>query len=463
MSKSKKVPLLESITQSPLLISAGSEGLFQASIQHVLESEHAEKMLNTAVQASTPDDDFWDDEGDSWLRHVRPYNVHEGVLQIPVMGVLLNRFPYQFGRWATGYTYIEKALERGMADGNVKAIAFVLDSPGGEVAGCFELVDKIFEARGEKPFRAFAADHAYSAAYAIASASDSIVVTRSGGVGSIGVVTAHVEYSKMLEDVGIKVTFIFAGDHKVDGNAYEKLPESVKSRIQERINRIYGEFTGTVARNRSMEDEAVRDTKALTYDANEAIEIGLADRTGALDEEMVIFSEELAEAKDEQMATGNEKKPDGTTVDQATHDAAVATARTEGASGEKTRIKAILASDEGKARPKAAMSCAMNTDMSLDAAKAFLADLPEEKAEAPAPAKEEGEGEGGKPAAKVEGKKPKASGKTPFDAAMDGGDNPEVGDGGDDDEDLEDDDKASASILSDYAGATGVRKKKTAA
>ena len=42
-----------------------------------------------------------------------------------------------------------------------------MTSPGGEVAGCFECGDKIFEARGKKPMRAFAADHAYSAAYLI--------------------------------------------------------------------------------------------------------------------------------------------------------------------------------------------------------------------------------------------------------------------------------------------------------
>ena len=150
-----------------------------------------------------------------------------------------------------------------------------------------------------------------------------------------------------------------------------------------------------------------------------------------------------------------------TTVDQATHEAAVANAQTTGAKAEKDRIKAILACDEGKARPKAAMSCAMNTDMSLDAAKAFLADLPEEKAEAPAKTETEG-----KDKAKTEDKgKPAASGKTPFEAAMDKSDNPNVGaDAGDDDEGAGDDDKASMSILADYAGATGRKAKaKTAA
>lgn len=448
-------PLLAAVTQNPLLISSGSEQLFQDCIQHVVGSEHAAAMLNEAVMASDDDEDYWP-KSDDWRASLRPYNVKNGVLQIPVMGVLLNRFGYQFGRWATGYTYIEKALQRGLADGNVKAIAFVCDSPGGEVAGCFELCDKIFEARGEKPLRAFSADHAYSAAFAIASSASDISVTRSGGVGSVGVVTAHVEYSEMLKEWGIKVTFIFAGKHKVDGNSYEKLPESVKSRIQERTNRIYGEFTGMVARNRAMDEKAVRDTEALKYDANEAVEIGFADRVGALDEEMSIFSEEVAATEDEQMA--DKTTTDAKTVDQATHDKAVVDARAEGATAERARISGILASDEGKKRPKAAMSLAMKTAMSVDEAKAVLTDMDEEKAEAPAATTETE-----KDKAKTEEKgKPTASGKqTPFEAAMDKSGNPDVGAEGKDDE-KDDDASASASILADYAGATGTRKKAAA-
>lgn len=295
--------------------------------------------------------------------------------------------------------------------------------------------------------RSFAADHAFSAAYLLGSSPGEIVVTRSGGVGSIGVVTAHVEYSKMLEDMGVKVTFIFAGEHKVDGNAYEKLPDDVKSRIQAQINRLYGEFTSTVARNREMDEKAVRDTKALTYDANEAIVVGLADRIGALEDEMTIFSEEATVTENEQMAN-DKQAPEVKGIDQATHDAAVATARTEGASAEKGRIKAILACDEGKNRPKAAFSCAMNTEMSLEEAKAFLADLPEEKALAEQPAKAE------QPAAT-------APGKTPFETAMDSSGNPDVGVElrAAEDEDLGDDAKAAESILAAYASATGKKRK----
>ncbi|TOL42864.1 serine peptidase, partial [Vibrio parahaemolyticus] len=70
-------------------------------------------------------------------------------------------------------------------------ICLDIDSPGGEVAGCFDLVDLIYELRGKKPIYAILSENAYSAAYAIASAADKIYVPRTGGVGSVGVIVIH--------------------------------------------------------------------------------------------------------------------------------------------------------------------------------------------------------------------------------------------------------------------------------
>jgi capsid assembly protease len=400
-----KHPLAEAVTANPLLIDPTRADLLSSALSYLAANADATAMLDEGASASVSAENFWGEPG---MEHpYRPYTVSNGVLQIPVQGVLLNRFSYAFGRWATGYQYIEKALARGLADGNVRAIALVTDSPGGEVAGCFELADKIFEARGKKPIRAFAADHAYSAAYALASAASEIVVTRSGGTGSVGVVTAHVDYSEALANEGIKVTFIFAGAHKVDGNPYEALPDSVKSRMQERIDRIYGVFTSSVARNRGVDEKGVRATEALTFDAQDSVAKGFADRVGALDEEMVIFSDEVAAANEDETMTQF-------TQDQM--DAAVASATAsgreagmqEGSKAAQTRITAILSSDEGKARPKAALALALKSGDNAETVIGLLADMPEEKAEAP---KQEA---------------PKAK-KTPFEESMEASGNPNVG------------------------------------
>jgi signal peptide peptidase SppA len=351
----------------------------------------ARQMNGYRVQASDDpcddDENFWP-EADSWLSRLRPYNVKDGVLIIPVKGVLLADFSYAFFDYATGYDYIWQAFKRGMNDGGVNGIALDIDSPGGEVQGNFDLVDRMYAMiqKSDKPVRSFANEHAYSAAYSIASVGDQIIVGRTGGVGSIGVVTSHVDYSKMLEDYGVKLTFIFAGAHKVDGNPYQALPDSVKARIQTRIDAIYAVFVATVARNRKMDEKAIRATEALTYSAEDAVAIGLADKVGPADEALSEFTASC-KPKEEEFPIMTTKDQGGTetkvtVISQADVDSAEAKGKADGDKAGRTaakeRIKAIYALEEAKKRPQAAQACAMDTEMSVDEAKAFLAKLPEE-------------------------------------------------------------------------------------
>jgi len=421
-TKKTQNSLISGITDQPLLLAQGSETMFSAYLQELATDGEFMECYEASRTTMQEGGDFWDDS-DPRVAAFRPYNVANGVLQIPVSGVLLHRFSFQFGRRATGYTYIEKAYERGMADPEVKAIALVIDSPGGEVAGNFELVEMMASRRGEKPVRSFASDHAYSAGYSIATVGSQIIMTRSGGVGSVGVVVAHAEMSEMLSEMGMKITFIYAGKHKVEGNQYEKLSDGAKARIQTKVDRIYGEFTALVAANRGMDESAVRGTEALTYDSSEALEVGFADRVGTFENEMAVFSEEADAQESEFMATPKTPIAPAATQDgqsaitQEQMDAAVSTASSEGATAEKTRINAILDSDEGKARPKAALSAALKTSMSSEEAIGFLGGLQEEKAaEAPAAA----------PAADAPSPAPAAA-NTGFNAAMAKSDNPNVG------------------------------------
>lgn len=381
-------PLLATFENQPALLATGMETRFEAFLDRALvQLDSIEANTTPAVMH----DDFWP-AADNWLASYRPYVVKSGILMIPVKGVLLNDFGYAMGNWATGYTYIAKALDRGLGDREVKGIAFVVDSGGGAVAGNFDLVDRIYGARGEKPIRAFAAEHAYSAAYSIASAADSITVSRTGGVGSIGVVTAHFDASKAIEADGYKITFIHFGKHKVDGNAYEPLPKEVKDRIQARIDVLGEVFVSTVARNRSMDAKAVRDTEALTFTAEEAVSNGLADSIGSLDDAIVAFATDLSKSEDENMTT----KTEAAAVDQAAIDTARSEGKAEGhkeglnagVAQERARITAIVTSEAGSTRPKAAMKMALNVKfaaLDAEACAELLADLPEEKPEAAAP------------------------------------------------------------------------------
>lgn len=376
-------PLLASFENQPAMIIRGAEQRFESFLEHA--SATLAKIEDVAAMGQpVMGDDFWF-SSDDWRASFRPYNVKDGILIIPVRGVLLHGMGYQLGNYATGYVYLTKALERGLADPAVRGIAWVHDSPGGHVAGNFELADLIYEARSVKPQRAYAFEMACSASYSLASAAESLTVSRSGSVGSIGVLRVHYDYSKMLADIGIKTTFTHFGKHKVDGNSSEPLPKDVQERWQAQIDELGEEFVSIVARNRGMDVKAVRDTEALVFTAKEATSNGLADQIGVLDDALAAFAAESTTEKDNTMTTQDK----AATFDQAAIDAAraegfaagKAEGHKDGVKAEKDRRNAILGSDAAKERPIAA-NAAVETNMSAEDAIAFLGNLPAEKATA---------------------------------------------------------------------------------
>lgn len=389
----------------------------QGSILALAKNQHFDAMTEIAEAASNmgSNDNFWDTSENPWMAKYRPYIVRDGMLIIPVKGVLLHDFPWQAGGFATGYEYIWQAYKRGMDDSAVKGIALVCHTPGGEVSGCFEAVDRMFAKKGNKPVWGFAHEYAYSAGYAVISVCDRIIVSKTGGVGSIGVVTSHVNMSKMLDDYGLEITFIHFGKHKVDGNPYEALSKEVKDRIQVKINDLGEQFVALVARNRKMDPKAVRDTEALTFTASEAVANGLADDVGPLDDALAAYAADLSTSEGE---TEMADKTETSAADKAAVDAARAEGEKTGAVSAKERISGILACDNAKDRPQSAMAAAMDTDMTVEQANTFLGKLPMEKPEAKSDDKKE----------KAEEKKDDttAANKQKFDAAMES-DKPDVG------------------------------------
>ena len=95
-------------------------------------------------------------------------------------------------------------------------------------------------------------ENALSAAYAIASAADRLYVTRTGEVGSIGVVAVHVDESGADAKAGLAWTFVFAGERKVDGNAHEPLSERASATIQADVDRLYASSARSSPVNRKL-------------------------------------------------------------------------------------------------------------------------------------------------------------------------------------------------------------------
>jgi ClpP class serine protease len=399
MTRPNVNPLVARFSGELALIEESMAPRIDAAMEVLSSHEHGAELLAETAGAS---DTFWP-AADDWRAAYRPYVIDKGVLQIPVKGVLLHNFPWALGGWATGYVYIQRAIERGCEDfaaGNIKGIAFVVDSGGGFVAGLYDLLDAaapLIRACGV-PVRAFVQNSAYSAAYAVitlaaASPDGKIVVNKVGGTGSIGTLATHIDWSGWNEKMGLKYTFLHAGECKVDGSPEMALSDRARKRIQSRVNELNELFIAVVAEARQIAPAIVRGFEAATFTPSESMSNGLADEIGSLDDALAAFAADLSESTgDETMTTAT--KDTSATVTRADHDTAIAAARAEGVTegtaagrtaglaegttAERTRIAAILGCDEAKTRPAAAMAVAMQRSDSLEDAQGFLASMPVE-------------------------------------------------------------------------------------
>lgn len=368
----------------------------------------------------------------------KPYRMVGSVAVISITGTLMHRFNWAYSG-ATGYDYVRAVFDMALADDDVEGIVFDIHSGGGQVDGAFELSDHIFDNRGVKPSMSIVNSHAYSAAYLLASAAGSMSVPKTGGVGSIGVVTMHTDMSKMLNDVGVKFTFIHAGKHKVDGNPYESLPDDVRARFQSKIDESYGMFTETVARYRGLDVEVIRGTEAATLSAKEAVDLKLVDAVASPKEAMKAFVASLngemkgttvmaIQEKSGQQAANAEGE---NTFTQTDLDKAKADGVTEGRSTERDRFSAVLASDHFTGRESLAKKMLTNPALSATEINEML-------------------GEAQAVVAPVQSK-----GANAFEAAMESSDNPNAGAEGQADESG----PTENALLRDYAAATGMKLK----
>jgi signal peptide peptidase SppA len=168
-----------------------------------------------------------------------------GIAVLPLYGVITQRGNMVDDISGPGSTSTEKftaALRQVLADDTVAQILIDIDSPGGSVYGVSELAAEIMKARTQKPVVAVANSLAASAAYWIGCAAGEFYVTPGGEVGSIGVWQAHFDYSKALEDEGVKPTLISAGKFKVEGNPYVPLDLEALSFMQSRVDDYYNAF-----------------------------------------------------------------------------------------------------------------------------------------------------------------------------------------------------------------------------
>jgi signal peptide peptidase SppA len=181
------------------------------------------------------------------------------------------------------YADIRASLRRALADSSVRTIDLVIDSPGGSVIGLPETADAIHAANRVKPVRAFVSGIAASAAYWLASQASTITLTPSGEVGSVGVLDLHADISKALENAGVRLTAVTAGEHKTERAPFMPLSDEAKAHMQEGVNAWYADFLSAIRRGRGARVSSTSNYGGgRMLSCREAMREGLVDFIGGI-------------------------------------------------------------------------------------------------------------------------------------------------------------------------------------
>lgn len=188
------------------------------------------------------------------------------------------------GSGVSGSDTVSRIIRKAADDSRAKAVLIRVNSPGGTPAAAEEIGEAIEYAKGKKPVYASVADSGCSAAYWISSLTDKIYVNRTSMTGSIGVIMNGIDYSKLLDKVGVSSQTLKSGKFKDIGSGSRPMTPEEKQILQAVINDTYDAFLDTVAKGRKMPKEKV---KALAdgriYTGSQAVKNGLADKIGTYD------------------------------------------------------------------------------------------------------------------------------------------------------------------------------------
>jgi len=180
-----------------------------------------------------------------------------------------------------------RALERAFETRNARAVALIINSPGGSPAQSHLIFRRIRQLAAEKnlPVIAFIEDVGASGGYMLACAADEIICDPFSIVGSIGVVGGSFGFPKLMEKLGVERRLYTSGERKAMLDPFQpEKPEDVK-RIKAIQKDIHEHFIALVEERRGSK---LKNSEKKTlfsgefWTAQTAIEFGLADSIGDL-------------------------------------------------------------------------------------------------------------------------------------------------------------------------------------
>jgi Periplasmic serine proteases (ClpP class) len=218
----------------------------------------------------------------------KPYQVLNGVAVIPVMGSIAKRGSmFSDVSGLTSYEAIQRNLRQAETDPEVIAALLNIDSPGGTANGTATAAEAIRRFATVKPIGAWTDGMMTSAAQWLGAATGDVQIGNdTTELGSIGVISRHVDVSKAEEMDGIKTTVLTAGRYKGAGHPYAPLSAEHQGVLQERLDYLYSAFVNAMAGYREKSPEQVLASMAdgRIFTGRQAIDVGLADGMMGFDE-----------------------------------------------------------------------------------------------------------------------------------------------------------------------------------
>ena len=203
---------------------------------------------------------------------------------IPLTGVISGvSSPLMSGQVITP-DLVREQLKKVEEDVAVKAIILRVESPGGEVAPCQEILEEIEKAKESRPVVVSMGSMAASGGYYISCEADKIVALPGTLTGSIGVIAQIPSIKGLFDKLGIEMQTFTGGEHKDMYSGYRNMTVEEQGMMQSLVNEYYDQFVAVVAQGRGMSTETVKGlATGQLYTGIEAKELGLVDELGGLD------------------------------------------------------------------------------------------------------------------------------------------------------------------------------------
>lgn len=191
------------------------------------------------------------------------------------------RTGFLFGGSIISPQLVRSYLERANEDITVKAIVLQIESPGGSVAACQEILNEV--ERVDKPIVVSMGTVVASGGYYISAKADKIVALPGTLTGSIGVIAQVPNIKGLYDKLGIDMEVFKAGKYKDMYAGIRGLTPEERMLMQEITDRLYEQFIEAVAEGRGLSKEKVMElATGQLYTGEQAKELGLVDELGGV-------------------------------------------------------------------------------------------------------------------------------------------------------------------------------------